>query len=213
MSLHIIYFSIITGCLAAGFLSLSKIARTPSIWLLAYMAVVFAAESIAFIQKYVFNHKATGFIFNMALPFYLLMLTMFFLQQYRSKTIRIPYLVCAVFVFFLCFNFITRSNPDIFVSKAYFAASIFICLSCILYFILLVLHPSTDPLLKTPSFYFCAGLLLLYSFIIIFTGPYPQLITSIRNTGIILADFLKLINIFSYLVIFIGFLCFRTKTQ
>ena len=136
-----------------------------------------------------------------------------FYEMIRNKKLKriIIYMSCVYFLVAI-YDMIVSQKAHVFHSLSYSVGSLFLVILCVFYFYELFQLPQTNSLLRQPSFWICTSILFstcctfpLFGFAMFFHTP-PKFI--INNIQIILL----IVNIFTYSLYTIAFLC-RIKTS
>ncbi len=207
----LIYFIIIISTVCYGIYKYSQIKHTSLVWVWLYLLTVLIVEAIAFFLHFLKIKADNNFIFNICLPIYFFMIGLFFYKNYKKNFLKNIYLFLMSLFLVFYFIFIIFHNQSKINSQFYLLASWFIVCSAIIYFMQLIVYPNLENLLETSEFYIAAGLLFLYSFLIIYMSILPSLLTSIKTLNVDVKLLKSIMNILSYSVILTGFLCLQRK--
>jgi hypothetical protein len=206
-----IYFIILCFTITLGLLKYNQIKHTSLLWIWLYLFTAFVVEIIAYITTALHFTANNGFIFNLALPIYFLTTGLFFHKIYEKLLLKNIYLIVISLSLFLYFFFLISVSQSNINSKFFLMTSWFFVISAILYFIQLIVYPHEGNLLKSPQFYIASAILFLYAFFIIYMSLIPLVLTSLKNLNIDLKILKSVINIISYSIILIGFICPQRK--
>jgi hypothetical protein len=171
-----------------------------------YFAV---AITVQFLEEYLARHQIHNVLlinlFSVSeYVFYFFVLREIITSARMKELIRWLIFIFPVFAIGYIFLFL---KPDTFHSITYSIGCILISGLCIFYFYELFQHPTSTTLLKEPSFWICTSVLFSY----VCTFPLWSMMSLFRNpSGLLVRNILIIqiiINIFSYLLIIIAFLC------
>ncbi len=208
----LIYFLILMSSVLLGIINLKKIKHTSIIlfWMYVLFTLVFEISGF-FFQKY-YSPKSNIIIFNLSIPFIFLSILLFYYNNFKKKILKKIYLVI-IFIFIGIYTIdLISKNIYLFKSSIYLVMCWFFAISAILYFLLMILYPTEEEIIKNSSFYFSGAILLLNTFLIIYMSLYAQLITSLKKINLDVSILKTTISYISYLIIFYGFLCLHKKT-
>jgi hypothetical protein len=180
-----------------------------ALWMLVYLILIFSSELPGYITGFILHKPNNVFLFNITLPLILLSCNLFFYSLFKKTNLKYIYITCSVLFAIILIVLIRNTGLSEFNSIAYFAATIFISASAITYFFFLFIYPDEKDILKDPAFYFCTGLLIAYSFLMVFTGLYSYQLNKFIGLQTILGVFKIIVNYLCYLSILYGFICLK----
>lgn len=180
-------------------------------WMMFYIISVLVSELTSYYTITKAHNTNSAFIFNISLVLYILFVSLFFYNTYSLVKIKFFYIILSAITLITFAAYFYNVQISEFKISAYLIGSCFIVLSSIYYFAELIVVPNELSILSSPSFYFSAGLLIIYSFIIVYMGLLPQLLSTLKKYNVDVRIFKSAINYISYSLILSGYICLLRK--